>query len=48
MSKYKVTLELNIDPALYEEFDLEDVVYQEVRDLMYTDLLSACLVEEIK
>ena len=47
MSKYVVTLEMHIDPALYEDFDLEDVVYQEIRDLMYTDLLSACKVKEI-
>ena len=38
----KVVLEMHIDPELYDNFELEDVVYQEVRDLMYTDLLSAC------
>ena len=47
---YKVTLELNIDPYDYEEleFDLEDVVINELFDLCRTDILSACNVEEVK
>jgi hypothetical protein len=45
MSTYKVILELNVE--LDNPDDLEDVVYYQVRDLMYTDLLSACEVEEI-
>jgi len=54
---YKITLELHIDPANYDTFDaskgedvfdLESIVYEEVQDLMRTDLLSACVVEEVK
>lgn len=46
---YKVKIELNIDPYDYEQldFDLEDVLIDELFELCRTDILSACEVEEI-
>ena len=49
---YKVMIELHIDPDNYDmgedfEFDLEDVLIDELYDLCRTDILSACEVEEI-
>jgi hypothetical protein len=44
---YKVTLELNIDPAYYDGRELEDIVYDEILDVLRSDIMSACIVEEI-
>jgi hypothetical protein len=45
---WKVTLEFNIDPNDYEHWDsLADAVYDEIADLMRSDIMAGCLVEEI-
>ena len=46
---HKVMIELHIYPEHYDqdEFDLEDIVIDELFDLCRTDILSACEVEEI-
>ncbi len=48
---YKVIIELHIDPEDYDhmdEFDLEDIVSDELLAIMRTDLKSAYEVEEIE
>lgn len=49
---YKVIIELHINPEDYDqydgEFDLEDVVSDELLAIMRTDLKSAYEVEEIE
>jgi hypothetical protein len=45
MTKYEVTLKIEIEANDLDE--LEDIVYEEVRELMEIDLLSACVVEEV-
>lgn len=46
---HKVVIELHIDPAVYDdpEMELEEMVCVELIDLMRSDILSACEVEEI-
>jgi hypothetical protein len=41
----KVTLTLNLNVDIHSD-DLEDIVYDEITNLMRTDLLSACEVKE--
>lgn len=49
--KYKVTIQLDIDTADYDALvdvpDLEEIVHSEITDLLRTDILSACKVEEV-
>lgn len=45
MSKYKVILELHLDVDNRDELD--DAVYDAVADVMRTDIMSACEVEEM-
>jgi hypothetical protein len=44
---YKVTLELNIHLDEYDGRELDDVVYDEILDVLRSDIMSACVVEEI-
>ena len=45
---WKVTLELNFDSDDLENWGgLEDAVYGELADLMRSDIMAGCLVEEI-
>jgi len=49
--KYNVMIELVIDPEVYDQyqpFDLADVVYDELLDLLRTDIMSACVVKEVE
>ena len=46
MSTYKVVLELHIEADSRDELD--DAVYEAIADVMRTDIMSACEVEEIK
>ena len=50
MSKYEVTIKLVIDSDDYgiEEDELGEVVYDELLDLMRSDLMSACEVKDIE
>jgi hypothetical protein len=44
----KVTIELNIDPEMYEFMgwsDLESAICDELSDQMRSDILSACEIE---
>lgn len=46
--KYQVTLKLVVEADEIDDiYDLEDIVYEEVDELMQMDLLSACEVEEV-
>ena len=51
---YKVVIELHIDPENYDlahsdgEFDLEDIVIDELMDLCRSDILSACEIEKVE
>lgn len=45
---WKVTFELNIDRDNYNHWDsLADAVYDEIADLMRSDIMAGCSVEEI-
>lgn len=41
----KVTLELNIEPAYYDGREIDDIVYDEILDVLRSDIMSACEVE---
>ena len=45
MSTYKVVLELHIEADSPNELD--DAVYDAITDVMRTDIMSACEVEEM-
>jgi hypothetical protein len=48
MKKTKVVIELVIDWNNYDLGEsLEDIVYDELSDLIRSDILSACVIEEV-